>query len=684
MIPSCAPDRLKDRRRRAVEVARARRLPACASSSTRSRSTATSANSTATKNPVARISRSTATRPIAVSMAVSILRAVRVAVARLRRPIYEPPVGCPAMGLGRDVLLEVLRTEGVRHVFGNPGSTELPLIDALAEADDLRYVLALQEATVVGMADGYAQATGRPAFVNLHTSAGPRQRHRQPHQRPVEPHAAGGDGGPAGLPPHRHRSAAVRTARGAGRRHREVGPRGAHAPASWARCCGGRSTTPTTRRRGRCSCRCPMDQLDQDAGPAPAPSTLRVDERGRRARGAGRPPHRAGGRSGGDRGRRRGGRRRRRAERGRPGGGAGRAGVRRAAPRPRRVPADPSALEGDARPGGRGDGAGARRLRARAADRRAGLHRVPVHAGPGGAARGGAAAPVPRRRRSSGGRGPCASAWPGTRGPRSTRCSPSCRPESTPAAAADALAAGGAPRRRRRSTASRPPPSSATARRRWTRWPPPTRSCGRCRRTRSSSTRPSPPACTSAASTTGPSRAATSSAPAGGSGGACRRRAASSLGHGGAPVLCVVGDGSAMYSPQALWTAAAEQLPVVFAVVNNRQYKILKGYLRGMGGAAARTGRFIGMDLDDPPGRLPRPRPVDGGGRHRGRPRRRRRRRREGGARRAAAPTCSSCRSRPDALEPGYAARQARSRGRERSISSARSRSSAGIHSRPP
>src|SRR5882762_11132060 len=73
---------------------------------------------------------------------------------------------------GRDVLLEVLRTEGVRHLFGNPGSTELPLIDALADAEDLHYVLCLQEATAVGMADGYAQATGRPAFLNLHTSAG--------------------------------------------------------------------------------------------------------------------------------------------------------------------------------------------------------------------------------------------------------------------------------------------------------------------------------------------------------------------------------------------------------------------------------------------------------------------------------------------------------------------------------
>ena len=60
----------------------------------------------------------------------------------------------------------------MHYLFGNPGSTELPLIDALAGADDLHYVLALQEATAVAMADGYAQASGRPAFLNLHTSAG--------------------------------------------------------------------------------------------------------------------------------------------------------------------------------------------------------------------------------------------------------------------------------------------------------------------------------------------------------------------------------------------------------------------------------------------------------------------------------------------------------------------------------
>ncbi len=98
-----------------------------------------------------------------------------------------------------------------------------------------------------------------------------------------------------------------------------------------------------------------------------------------------------------------------------------------------------------------------------------------------------------------------------------------------------------------------------------------------------------------------------------------------SLGHGKAPVLCVVGDGSAMYSPQALWTAAAHQLPVVFAVVNNREYKILKGYLRGMGGASARTGTFVGMDLDQPPIDFTALARSMGGGRHRDRQHRRRR-----------------------------------------------------------
>ncbi|MFE3761186.1 thiamine pyrophosphate-binding protein [Streptomyces sp. NPDC059104] len=71
-----------------------------------------------------------------------------------------------------DAMLEVLRDEGVTRVFGNPGTTELPFVEAVTAAPDLQYVLGVQEASVVAMADGYARATGRPAFVSLHIAAG--------------------------------------------------------------------------------------------------------------------------------------------------------------------------------------------------------------------------------------------------------------------------------------------------------------------------------------------------------------------------------------------------------------------------------------------------------------------------------------------------------------------------------
>ncbi len=73
---------------------------------------------------------------------------------------------------GAAVLLEVLRSEGVRYIFGNPGTTELALMDALTGAPDIGYIWGLQEASVVAMADGYAQASGKPGFVNLHTAGG--------------------------------------------------------------------------------------------------------------------------------------------------------------------------------------------------------------------------------------------------------------------------------------------------------------------------------------------------------------------------------------------------------------------------------------------------------------------------------------------------------------------------------
>jgi benzoylformate decarboxylase len=70
----------------------------------------------------------------------------------------------------REVAFELFREHGMTTIFGNPGSTELPM---LAEfPDDFRYVLGLQEAVAVGMADGFAQASGRPTHVNLHTAPG--------------------------------------------------------------------------------------------------------------------------------------------------------------------------------------------------------------------------------------------------------------------------------------------------------------------------------------------------------------------------------------------------------------------------------------------------------------------------------------------------------------------------------
>lgn len=73
---------------------------------------------------------------------------------------------------GGKLLLELLESEGVEYVFGNPGTTELPFIDALIDSSTVKYIWGLQEASVVAMADGYAQASGRPGFVNLHTAGG--------------------------------------------------------------------------------------------------------------------------------------------------------------------------------------------------------------------------------------------------------------------------------------------------------------------------------------------------------------------------------------------------------------------------------------------------------------------------------------------------------------------------------
>jgi len=73
---------------------------------------------------------------------------------------------------GKQAFLEILKQEGVEVMFGNPGTTELPLMDGLAREPGIRYILALQESVAIAMADGYAQASGKIAAVNVHTSPG--------------------------------------------------------------------------------------------------------------------------------------------------------------------------------------------------------------------------------------------------------------------------------------------------------------------------------------------------------------------------------------------------------------------------------------------------------------------------------------------------------------------------------
>ena len=69
-----------------------------------------------------------------------------------------------------------------------------------------------------------------------------------------------------------------------------------------------------------------------------------------------------------------------------------------------------------------------------------------------------------------------------------------------------------------------------------------------------------------------------------------------SLAQPGRPVMAIIGDGSAMYGVQALWTAAHLKLPITYVIANNRSYRILKERLVSMRG----TDRFTGMDIRDP------------------------------------------------------------------------------------
>lgn len=503
------------------------------------------------------------------------------------------------MLLGRDVLLDVLRTEGVTHLFGNPGSTELPLIDALADAEDLRYVLGLQEATVVGMADGYAQATGRPAFLNLHTSAGlgnavGNLTNARSNRTPLVV--------TAGQQDYRHIATdpllsgpLVELAGGAVKWGHEV--RTASELGTILRRAFHDAANPPS---GPVFASLPMDLLQQEVadGVPPASTIDRATVAGGLEELADLLTSPAVGRIAivvGD-----------------TVAAAGAVASAVALAEALGAPVYGAPLHGRGvfpprHPLWKGmltPAAAAIAAVLEAYDRvllvgEQAFIVYPYTPGP-------AVPPGVELLHLSPDPAQLGRAWPVRLGvvghPRASLDAllPLVGARVDVDAAAEAVAAAGAAR------AAEVDALEETALARYGPSPmDPMAAAHALVRALPENTMVVDEAITTGVYVRGfhhwtePGRYFFSTG--GGLGWGMPAACGVSLAHDGAPVLCVVGDGSAMYSPQALWTAAAEGLPVVFAVVNNRQYKILKGYLRGMGGDAVRTGRFIGMDLDDPP-----------------------------------------------------------------------------------
>jgi len=500
---------------------------------------------------------------------------------------------------GRDVLLDVLRSEGVRHIFGNPGSTELPLVDALAGADDLAYVLALQEATVVGMADGYAQATGRPAFVNLHTSAGLGNAIGNLTN-------ARANGAPlvvtAGQQDERHLAADPLLS----------GPLVdlASATVKWAHEVRSLGELGTLLRRAFVDASKPppgpvflslrMDLLERsgdraDVGP-PARSTVIVD--------------------------------------GIAGGLEALADLlcEPAVGRVALVAGDEVAAAGaQAELAAVADALGAPVFGAPLHSRAVFDPRHPLWAGmlvPSAAA-------IRARLEEFdrvllvGGQAflvyPYSDGPPLAEGTELLHLSPDATPLSRAhptrlavaggvrpslsallplvAAQADAGAAGDARSAAASARSTEIEELETTARDRYGPAPlHPMAAAHALVRAIPDGTAVVDEAITTGVYVRGFHHRAVEDGyffcKGGGLGWGMPAACGVALARDREPVLCVVGDGSAMYSPQALWTAARERLPVVFAVVDNGQYRILKDYLRGMGGVSATTGRFVAMDLE--------------------------------------------------------------------------------------
>ena len=402
------------------------------------------------------------------------------------------------------------------------------------------------------MADGYAQATGRPAFLNLHTSAGSRQRHRQPHRTPG-PTARRSSSPPASRtsatsPPTRccpGRSSTSPSADG------EVGPRGALPRRARDDPAPRPSPTPPSRRRARCSCRSAWTSSNGPGSAAEVGAAAAIDRRRRRrrrrARGAGRPPVRPGGRAGGDRRRRRG-RRRRRAGRRWPALADALGAPVLGAPLHARPVFDPrhplwAGMLAPAAPPPSGPASRASTGCCSSAARRSSSTRTatgsPVPEGTE------LLAPVPRRRPARPGPTRCGSASPAASRPSLAALARRSSRARRRRGGGRRLRRGGRGARERRSTSWRRPPATATARRRCTRWPPPTPSCARV---------PEGTAVVDEAITTGVyvrgfhHRAVEDGyffCKGGGLGWGMPAACGVSLARDRAPVLCVVGDGSA-------------------------------------------------------------------------------------------------------------------------------------------
>ena len=73
---------------------------------------------------------------------------------------------------GKQAVMEMLKAEGIEYIFGNPGTSEGPLVDMLGEYPEFKYIMALQESVAMGMGESYARSTNRTSFVSLHVDSG--------------------------------------------------------------------------------------------------------------------------------------------------------------------------------------------------------------------------------------------------------------------------------------------------------------------------------------------------------------------------------------------------------------------------------------------------------------------------------------------------------------------------------